>query len=122
MASSRKYSRIAGTVASPTPTVPSSDDSTTVIVTGCLSKWRPNRAATIHPAVPPPATTILRIGSETAADSKGNSLLELGCISPLAGPYEIVSLVLIGQIRCLYVSLYVGRKVVTGGCVQVECR
>src|ERR1700759_123930 len=111
---------MAGTVASPTPTVPISDDSTTVIATGGRSKCRPNMAATIQPAVPPPATTILRTGSETATDSDCNALFKLGCIGHLTRPHEIVSFVLVGQVRRLYESLNMGRKVVARRCVQVE--
>src|ERR1700750_1599155 len=108
---------MAGTVASPTPTVAISDDSTKVITTGCRSKWRPNRDDHIQPAVPPPATTILRTGSETAADSDGDALFKLGCIGHLTRPHEIVPLMLIGQVRRLYESFDVRCKVVAGGCI-----
>jgi len=64
---SRKKSRMPGTVASPTPTVPIALDSTTVIAIGCRSKRRANAAAAIQPAVPPPAITIDRMGSGCAA-------------------------------------------------------
>src|SRR6201991_3387731 len=47
-----------GTVASPTPTMPISSDSTSRTVT-CLFSTRINAAAAIQPAVPPPTTTML---------------------------------------------------------------
>src|SRR5689334_15506321 len=50
---------IAGIVASPTPTMPISDDSTTVMDMRGPST-RTSAAAAIHPAVPPPAMTTER--------------------------------------------------------------
>src|SRR6185312_6407727 len=54
--------RIGGTVASPTPTVPISGDSITVIAQVCFST-RESAAAAIHPAVPPPRIAMRRMGS-----------------------------------------------------------
>src|SRR3954463_6818141 len=48
---------IEGMVASPTPTIPISSDSTSVTENRGMQK-RANAAAVIHPAVPPPTTTI----------------------------------------------------------------
>ena len=51
---------IGGIVASPTPTVPISSDSTSVIATLCVPSTRATAAAAIHPAVPPPMIAMLR--------------------------------------------------------------
>src|SRR6185312_5970382 len=67
-----------GMVASPTPTVPISSDSMSL-----MSSTRPSvfasPAATIHPAVPPPAMTILRItfGSKVVLQAARASAIEL---------------------------------------------
>ena len=53
---SRLNCAIAGIVASPTPTMPISEDSTSVIDSRGPST-RASAAAVIHPAVPPPAMT-----------------------------------------------------------------
>src|SRR3954466_12737498 len=50
-----------GIVASPTPTVPISSDSMS-LMSSTLPSVREIAAATIQPAVPPPAMTILRTG------------------------------------------------------------
>src|SRR6185312_15600488 len=49
-----------GIVASPTPTIPISSDSTTVIDVVPFSCNRQSAAAAIHPAVPPPTMTTSR--------------------------------------------------------------
>jgi hypothetical protein len=48
-------------VASPTPTVPISSDSTRVIESERRSSSRASAAAAIQPAVPPPTITISRM-------------------------------------------------------------
>jgi hypothetical protein len=53
---------MAGTVASPTPTVRMSGDSTTVMVMFWRARRPASQVAAIHPAVPPPTTRIDRIG------------------------------------------------------------
>src|SRR5690349_7932660 len=70
--SSLLNSAIAGIVASPTPTMPISDDSTSVIVSRGPSTLA-SAAAVIHPAVPPPAmTTDLISVLGTALASQGS--------------------------------------------------
>jgi hypothetical protein len=54
-------SRIGGTVASPTPTMPMSSDSTRV-TRACGPSVRCRAAAAIQPAVPPPTIRMRRIG------------------------------------------------------------
>jgi hypothetical protein len=56
--------RIAGMVASPTPTVPISSDSIRVTDTPACSIMRASAAAHIQPEVPPPAMTIFLMGPE----------------------------------------------------------
>src|SRR3569833_573208 len=53
-----------GTVASPTPTVPISSDSTSVTDTPACSSIRARAAAAIQPEVPPPTITTFRIGPQ----------------------------------------------------------
>src|SRR3954449_2857794 len=60
---------ICGIVASPTPTVPISSDSTRVMVAR-LSRKRAKVAAATQPAVPPPAMTISR-GEDRAMNQQG---------------------------------------------------
>src|SRR5260221_4232138 len=60
---------ICGIVASPTPTVPISSDSTKVIVAR-LPRKRAKVAAATQPAVPPPAMTISR-GEDRAMNQQG---------------------------------------------------
>src|SRR4051812_9615183 len=55
----RLKSLMGGIVASPTPTMPISSDSTSSMEYGMPIDMRPSDAAVIHPAVPPPTTTIL---------------------------------------------------------------
>ena len=55
--SSWMYCRIAGTVASPTPIVPMSEDSTNVMSRPRWESRCASAAAVIQPAVPPPAMT-----------------------------------------------------------------
>src|SRR6185312_4654627 len=54
---------IGGIVASPTPTVPISGDSTTSMRTTSRFRRRARIAAAIHPAVPPPTIAMRRMGS-----------------------------------------------------------
>src|SRR5688500_11339856 len=54
----RLKTRMSGMVASPTPIVPISSDSTSVIETSFGSNMLDSAAAVIHPAEPPPAMTI----------------------------------------------------------------
>jgi hypothetical protein len=61
MLSSRLKCTSGGIVASPTPTVPISSDSMS-LMSSTLPSVLEIAAATIHPAVPPPAMTILRTG------------------------------------------------------------
>jgi hypothetical protein len=60
-------------VASPTPTVPISSDSTRLMLTAG-SRRRASAAAAIHPAVPPPTMTISRIECSLIARSLGQAL------------------------------------------------
>src|ERR1700691_2292508 len=53
-------SRIGGMVASPTPMMPMSADSTTRIAPTPRASRRASMAAAIHPAVPPPTMTMSR--------------------------------------------------------------
>src|SRR5689334_13511110 len=62
--SDSKYRRMAGTVASPTPMVPTDEDSTSVMAVPSLPRRCAIEAAAIQPAVPPPTMTTDREGAE----------------------------------------------------------
>src|SRR6185503_18165165 len=87
MPSSALNERIGGIVASPTPIVPISGDSITVIRAGLFFSTRASNAAAIQPAVPPPTIAMLCIGESDiqglrqAAAAHGSA----GLCSPRAG-------------------------------------
>src|SRR5580704_3073931 len=61
MLRNRSTSMMGGIVASPTPTVPMSGDSITVMTVPVPGRARDNMLAASHPAVPPPTMAMLRI-------------------------------------------------------------
>src|SRR5271154_3358114 len=63
MLKNRKRSIIGGMVASPTPMMPISGDSTTVIAVRVPGRARASMLAAIHPEVPPPTMAMRRMRS-----------------------------------------------------------
>src|SRR5438067_3818702 len=89
---------ICGIVASPTPTVPISSDSTSVI-DARLPRKRANVAAATQPAVPPPAMTISRgedrviapTGGVPAALTRRREPLQIRIRVPVPAPEEVAA-------------------------------
>jgi hypothetical protein len=67
---------IVGIVASPTPTVPISSDSSSVM-SSVRPNWRASAVAVIQPAVPPPRITTERTRCEGASDAVMESISRL---------------------------------------------
>ena len=72
---------IGGMVASPTPIVPMSGDSMTVMAQPKPGRARARMAAAIQPAVPPP-TMAMRLSRRSPPASEARSACRMSVISP----------------------------------------